>query len=69
MFAPHYSRALAYLVAKAATVHVKPNADTAAVDIVTVGMMLDVFDVSGGWAWVRTDKGIGYVRADGISPA
>ena len=57
------------MVAREATVHVKPNADTVAVDSVTVGMMLDVFDMNGGWAWVRTDKGIGYVRAEALSPA
>lgn len=69
VFAPHYSRALAYSVAKAATVYVKPNADTATVDSVTLGMMLDVFDLNAGWAWVRTEKGMGYVLAEGLSPA
>ena len=51
------------------TVHVKPNAETAPVDTVAVGDTVDLFDLNAGWGWVRTTKGVGYVRADGIVPA
>jgi hypothetical protein len=69
VFAPHYARALASILTSPSMVYSGPAADTVAIDNVSAGTTLDVFDISGGWAWVRTEKGIGYIRADCITPA
>ena len=69
VFAPHYAQAMPYRVVTAATTHVKPHSDTPIVDSLEVGAMIDIFDLSAGWGWVRTGKGIGYVPADCIEPA
>jgi hypothetical protein len=69
VFAPHYARAMAYRVVTAATTHTKPNGDAAVVDSVEVGAVLDLFDLSAGWGWVRTGKGIGYIPAHNVVPA
>jgi hypothetical protein len=69
VFAPHYAKAMNYRAVGAATVHVKPSSEADTVDTLNVGDALDLFDLSAGWGWVRTAKGIGYVRADCIEPA
>jgi hypothetical protein len=69
VFAPHYARALAYRIVTAATTHLKANSAAAVVDTLNVGAALELFDLSAGWAWVRTGKGMGYVPANCIEPA
>jgi hypothetical protein len=69
VFAPHYARAIAYRVVAAATTHLKADRATAVIDTLVVDATLDVFDLSAGWAWVRTGKGMGYVPANCIEPA
>jgi hypothetical protein len=69
VFAPHYARATAYRAVAKSTVHVKPNVSSEKIDDLSIGSAVDVFDLSAGWGWVRTSKGIGYVRADCIAPA
>ncbi len=68
VFAPHYAKALAYRTTTASTVHVKPNRSSDKIRDLAVGVFVDVFDLSAGWAWIRTAKGIGYVQADRIEP-
>jgi hypothetical protein len=69
VFAPHYAQALAYRVTALATAFAKPDSETARITSLKIGDVIDVFDLSAGWAWVRTTKGIGYVRADCIESA
>ena len=69
VFAPHYAEAMAYRTVAAVSIHAKPNAETDIVDTLAVGNSLDLFDISAGWGWVRTEKAIGYVRIESIAPA
>ncbi len=69
VFAPHYAKALPCRVLVDTAIHVKPNIDSERVDHLVEGDAVDLFDVSGGWSWVRTSKAVGYVRADYIGPA
>lgn len=66
VFAPHYAKALSCRAAADAGVHAKPHADSEQVDHLTKGDAVDLFDVNGGWSWVRTAKAVGYVRAETI---
>jgi hypothetical protein len=68
VFAPHYAKAIPYQVVTAAAVHFKPNAASEQIDILSIGATLDLFDLSAGWGWVRTAKGVGYIRADCVAP-
>jgi hypothetical protein len=69
VFAPHYAQAMAYRVVTAAKVHLKADNAAIVVDTLAVGSTLDLFDLSAGWGWVRTGKGIGYIPANCIVPA
>jgi hypothetical protein len=69
VFAPHYAKALACRATVESTVHVKPNVESDKVDDLSVGVFVDLFDLSAGWGWIRTAKGMGYVPADCIAPA
>ena len=69
VFAPHYARAMAYRVTMAAMTHAKPDASTPVIDTLDAGAALDLFDLSAGWGWVRSAKGMGYIVADCIEPA
>jgi hypothetical protein len=69
VFAPHYARSTAYRAVAASTVHVKPSGSSDKVDDLSIDAAVDLFDLSAGWGWVRTAKGMGYVRADCIAPA
>ena len=69
VFAPHYARATAYNLTSPATVFAKPNDQSASVVTLKTMELVDVFDLSAGWAWVRTAHGMGYIRADCIAPA
>ncbi len=69
VFAPHYAQAMRSTVLNATSVHLRPDAGTARVDALAVGVAVDVFDISAGWAWVRTGRAIGYIRADCVRPA
>ncbi len=69
MFAPHYARAKTYRVVTATTTHLKGEMAAAVVDTLAVGATLELFDLSAGWGWVRTAKGMGYIPANCIEPA
>ena len=69
VFAPHYTRAIAYRVVKAASVHAQPNAESKIIAEVDGGNVIDLFDISGGWAWVRVTTGIGYILSQLVTPA
>jgi hypothetical protein len=69
VFAPHYAKALACRVTVETTVHVKPNVKSDKVDDLSVGVVVDLFDLSAGWGWISTAKGMGYVPAGCIAPA
>jgi hypothetical protein len=69
VFAPHYAAAMAYRVIAPTTAYMNPNSQGAAVMTLSIGDALDAYDLSAGWAWVRTAKGIGYVSASSIEPA
>ena len=69
VFAPHYAKALPCHALADADILAKPQTDSARVDQLVKGDAVDLFDVSGGWGWVRTPKAVGYVRADRIAPA
>jgi hypothetical protein len=69
VFAPHYAQAMRYKVLAEAAIYTKPKAEGEPVDVLAVGAILDLFDLSAGWGWVRTGKGIGYVAANCIAPA
>lgn len=64
VFAPHYARGLPRIASRAAELRVKPKSDSAVAGNVAAGDHVELFDVSGGWAWVRTGDGPGYVPAD-----
>ncbi len=66
VFAPHYARAMARVVTRAADLLAKPKAGADVVGQITEGETVDLFDVSGGWAWVRAAQGPGYVPADAL---
>jgi uncharacterized protein YgiM (DUF1202 family) len=69
VFAPHYAKAAAVVVTKATTVHSKPSADTGVVATLMTGTVIDLFDLSAGWGWVRTANSVGYILADCVEPA
>ncbi len=68
VFAPHYAQATASRAISASIVYKKPIESSDKVDELSVGATIDLFDLSAGWGWVRTAKGMGYVRADCIAP-
>jgi hypothetical protein len=67
VFAPHYAKAMPRTLVGTTSLHMKPNGDVVAE--LTAGTSVDLFDISGGWAWVRSASGIGYVLADALAPA
>jgi hypothetical protein len=67
VFAPHYAKAMPQQLAVAASLHVKAGGDV--IMELTAGTSIDLFDISGGWAWVRSASGMGYVPADALAPA
>lgn len=69
VFAPHYARGLKRTVAAASDVRRKPRTDAEASSSVVAGEYIELFDVSGGWAWIRTAEAVGYVPADALAPA
>lgn len=66
VFAPHYAKGLPCRALADTNVYAKPNVEAPSVDILLTGELADLFDVNGGWSWVRTSKAVGYVRADCI---
>lgn len=64
VFAPHYTRAIPRVVASAADLLAKPKPDADISGSVAAGETVELFDVSGGWAWVRAACGPGYVPVD-----
>lgn len=69
VFAPHYAKALVCRVLVETNVFAKPNDEAARVDHLLKGDAVDLFDVNGGWSWIRTSKAVGYVHADCIVAA
>lgn len=68
VFAPHYAHAMLKVIAAAATVRAKPQAAADAVGAVAAGETVEVFDISGGWAWLRATNAIGYLPVEAIIP-
>lgn len=66
VFAPHYARGLRYTVSVPVIVHLKASEEAAGVTDIAAGDVIEVFDFNGGWAWVRTPGGVGYVRAEAV---
>ncbi len=64
IFAPHYARALNFVVTTGTAVSEKPKPGAAVVGSIEPGETVEVFDFSGGWAWLRSAKVIGYIPAD-----
>ncbi len=69
VFAPHYAEAVPYTAIADALTHSLPKVDAPVVETLQIGAPLDLFDLNGGWGWVRTGRGMGYVAADCIAPA
>jgi hypothetical protein len=69
VFAPHYAKAMPRSLAVKTVLHAKPSAESDVVAHLETGASVDLFDVSGGWAWVRSASGMGYVPADTLAPA
>jgi Bacterial dipeptidyl-peptidase Sh3 domain len=66
VFAPHYAQAMPRNLTTAAALHVKPGGDM--IVELAAGSSLELFDINGGWAWVRSASGMGYVPADALAP-
>ena len=69
VFAPHYARSTLYRVIAGTSVYIKPNLESEQIGTVMIGDSADIFDLSGGWAWVRVTAGIGYLPANTVTPA
>ena len=69
VFAPHYAAAMAFRATAVTTLHEKPASDTTVIGSIAGGDIVDLFDISGGWAWVRAAGRMGYVPADAVAPA
>ena len=69
VFAPHYAAAITYVATEEVRVHARADPSSAQLDQLEAGSPLDLFDLSAGWAWVRTAKAVGYVVASAIKPA
>ncbi len=56
------------VVVPLANVHARPLADSMLITQALMGESLQVFDTSGGWAWVKIDADgyVGYVRAEAL---
>lgn len=66
VFAPHYARGLPQTLSDAVQIYAKPSVDADHVGALMAGEQVDVFDLSGGWAWVRSRLGPGYVSAETV---
>ncbi len=67
VFAPHYAKAIPHQLVVDTNLCAKPNGDVFAQ--LKADALIDLFDISGGWAWVRTPSGMGYILADVLVPA
>ena len=68
VFAPHYARALAYRAQIDATVRAEADADAEARAGLNAGDKFCVLDISGGYAWGKTQNGVpGYVVMTALS--
>jgi len=67
VFAPHYVRGLAQTLKVAADIHKCPSSDSENLGALAAASQIEVFDINGGWAWVRSRLGPGYIRADAIA--
>jgi Bacterial dipeptidyl-peptidase Sh3 domain len=64
VFAPHYARALKQKALRGAAVLQAPKADAMVSGSMAEGDAVELFDISGGWAWVRTADAVGYVPSE-----
>jgi hypothetical protein len=69
VFAPHYAVAQPRQLATDATLRIKPVADAEVMLELTSGATVDVFDISGGWAWCRTHDTVGYITTSALAAA
>jgi hypothetical protein len=64
VFAPHYAKALTQKALHGASVLHTPKEDAAVAGSMAEGELVELFDVSGGWAWVRSANAVGYVPSE-----
>ncbi len=69
VFAPHYAVAQTRLIAADAVLRTHPKNDALALATMPSGTAIAVFDISGGWAWGRSDAIMGYVPAEALMPS
>jgi hypothetical protein len=67
VFAPHYARATLCSAAAESEVRKLPKTEAEAVGRIGRGESIELFDISGGWAWIRTSSVVGYVPAGALS--
>ncbi len=68
LFAPHYARGMPQRLTVTANIYRDPRDEAEIIGSLVAGDNVDVFDISGGWAWVRSSFGPAYVRADVLPP-
>jgi Bacterial dipeptidyl-peptidase Sh3 domain len=66
VFAPHYAKALARKVVSDEVVRCSPKPDAEVAGAISRGDRVELFDISGGWAWVRSADAVGYVPAEAL---
>lgn len=66
VFAPHYATPIARIAARDAEVLLSGKTGADASGTISKGMMIEVFDISGGWAWIRSSSAIGYIPEDAL---
>ncbi len=69
VFAPHYAQSLAFRARADCALRVQPTNNAVIIRSISSGEIVNVFDISGGWAWVRAAGFMGYVMAETIEPS
>lgn len=68
VFAPHYAQGAPYRVTAPVMLYALPKIGAEGVAALDDGDLIDLFDISAQWAWVRSAKGVGYLAVDLIVP-
>ena len=68
VFAPHYAQSLAFRAIADGALRGQPTSNATIIRSISSGDIVDVFDISGSWAWVRAAGFMGYVMAETIEP-
>jgi hypothetical protein len=67
VFAPHYARGMRRTVSRDVDLHRNPGSDCETLGRMSAGDIIELFDVSGGWAWIRGSFGPGYIPTDALA--